>query len=373
LKLLEYEGKKIFSEYGIQIPKGKLFSAGDDPNQFKFPVAIKAQVLMGSRGKKGLISFAENKKQMKEQLSYLLNLNEENTKIYEVLIEEKLTIKQEIYASIFVDRTTKRPLLTVGSVGGIDIESADRNKIITRLIDPYIGLSNFILREIINKINPKDKILEKKMTDTIKKLYKIYKDYEAELVEINPLVISTDNQLIAADAKIIIDNGGLFRCSKIDHINKYRDLSIFENEIESLGATGVEINKGNVGVVTSGAGLLMTTIDTIEQSGGSVKAGVDIASIAFDKESKNMIELLTSLKKIPLKAILLNFFLQIGRCDVFAQAINSAFHDCKEDISIIVRLKGNKANLAKKILSAKKYYVTEDFEDAVNQVIKKSI
>jgi succinyl-CoA synthetase beta subunit len=372
MKLFEYEGKKILSEYSIPIPHGKLVSQGDKLGDFHFPVVIKAQVLIGGRGKKGLIRLAENERQIQDQLSYLMGIKIENIPVHQVLIEEKLAIKQELYVSIFVDRTTKGPVITVGSVGGVDIEVVDRNKIFTKRIDPYIGLSNFLLREIIKKVQLMDKQLEKELARIITKLYQIYRDYEVELVEINPLVITKENQLIAADTKIILDNNALYRYPNLAKLNQGRDLTILEQEIVQLGASCVELKSGNIGVVTSGAGLLMTTVDTIEHWGGKVKVGVDIASIGFDKNTERMIQLLINLKKIPLKAVLLSFYLQIGRCDIFAQSINNAFQDLREKTSIIVRLKGNRANLAKKILSTKKFFVTDNFVDALKQVIEKS-
>ena len=180
-------------------------------------------------------------------------------------------------------------------------------------------------------------------------------------MEINPLVLTTQNQLVAIDAKIIIANNSNHLIPKLTKLDQGRDLSIFEQEVTQLGASGVELKEGNIGIITSGAGLLMTTMDTIEHWGGKVKVGVDIASIAFDKDTDRMIQLLATLKKIPLKVILISFFLQIGRCDVFAESIHSAFKDLKGETTIIVRLKGNRADLAENILSANNFIVTDNF------------
>ena len=371
MKLLEHEGKEIFSKYGISIPKGYVISNSSEIKPINEPVLVKAQLLIGGRGKKGLIKQARTVLKLRQISNKLLGKIVNNLIVQRLLIEEKLDIAKELYIGVFLERNQKVPLIIVSSCGGVDIESVEKENIFSVAIDPSIGLQLFMVRNLVRKLNLKND-LQKEMIELIFNLYKIFVECDAELVEINPLVITGDKKLIAADSKIIIDDSALYRQSQFQKLGKGRGLTRFEQDILKLGASGVEIPGGNIGVVTSGAGLQMATVDLIEHYGGKVAAAVDIAEIAFDSTPERMIKMLSLLKKLKLKAILLSFFLQIGRCDIFAKSISDSLSDTSDNTSVIIRLKGNKDNLAKKILSNRNFFITECFEESIKKVVEKS-
>jgi len=371
LKLFEYEGKKIFSKYGISIPKGYVISNVSEIKPINESVIIKAQLLIGGRGKKGLIKQVSTNSQVQRISNKLLGKIVNTLVVQKLLIEEKLDILKELYVGVFLERNQKVPLIIVSSCGGVDIESVGKKEIFSVAIDPLIGLQSFMVRNLVQKLNLKND-LQKDMIELIFNLYKIFVECDAELVEINPLVITKDKKLIAADSKIIIDDSALYRQPQFQKLGKGRGLTRFEQDILKLGASGVEIPGGNIGVVTSGAGLQMATVDLIKHYGGKIAVAVDIAEIAFDSTPERMIKMLTYLKKLNLKAILINFFLQIGRCDILAKSIFDSLNDIGDNTSVIIRLKGNKDDLAKKILSDRKFFVTECFEESIKKVVEKS-
>lgn len=371
LKLLEYEGKKIFSKYGISIPKGYVISNSSEVKPINEPVIVKAQLLLGGRGKRDLIKQARTVLELRQISKKLLGKIVNNLKVQKILIEERLDIAKEFYVGVFLERDQQVPLIIVSSCGGVDIESVEKKEIFSVAIDPLIGLQSFMIRNLVRKLNLEND-LKKEMIELIFNLYKIFVECDAELVEINPLVITERKRLIAADSKIIIDDSALYRQPQFQKLGKGRDLTMFEQNILKLGASGVEIPGGNIGVVTSGAGLQMATVDLIEHYGGKVAAAVDIAEIAFDSTHERMIKMLSLLKKLKLKAILLSFFLQIGRCDIFAKSISDVFSDISDDTSVIIRLKGNKDDLAKTILSSRNFFVTECFEESIKKIVEKS-
>jgi succinyl-CoA synthetase beta subunit len=367
MKLCEHEGKQIFKQYNIDIPDGYLVEKVSEIKYTETPVLVKAQVLSGGRAKKGLIKEANNKEEIINHSTEMFN--NKDLQIKHLLIENKLDIKKEYYLSIFIDREKKAPVIIVSSAGGIDIES-DGKEIFKFEIDPFLGLPQFLLRNIIFKLNLKDE-LAKNFANIIQKLFHIYKDYHAELVEINPLILCNDNRFVAADSKIIIDDNIDYKQKNIKlFTNHNMDLSDFEVKVRQLGAVASEIKGGDIAVITSGAGLLMATIDVIENMGRKVGVGIDVAQIAFDRDTNRLKSLFNYVKDQNLKVYLISFFLQIGRCDIFAQSILESFKDFSKDKTIIIRLKGNKQERAKEILKDSGFYVTESFQEAVTMTIK---
>ena len=369
MKLYEYEGKKIFENYHIDTPEGYVVENISEIKDIAFPVLVKAQVLFGGRGQKELIKQANDKKEIVKISEELLG--KRDTQFTRLLIENKLNIKKEYYLSIFLDRETKKPAIMVSEHGGVDIEK-NQKEIYYFEIDPFIGLTPFLLRNISSKLRLESNLI-KIFIDISRKAFQIFTDYQAELVEINPLVLDTSNHFIAADAKIIIDDSIAFILEDIKNISKKRDYSNFEFKVNQLGAIASEITGGNIGVITSGAGLLMATVDIIEHSGGKVGAGIDVAEIAFDKDTHRLKMLFDYVKKLNLKVILISFFLQIGRCDIFAQSIYDSFSDIEEEKSVIIRLKGNFQEEAKNILRNTKFTISESFQEAVGIAVKKSL
>jgi len=374
VRLFEYEAKEILSEYGISIPtKYCLASNSSEVKLINEPVVIKAQVLIGGRGKRGGIKGACTTSEAKRIIDDMIGTTIDNFIIKKVLIEKKLKIARELYISVFVDRNKGVPLIIVSTYGGVDIESVEKENIFTRTVDPLIGLQKFIVRDLVQKLGL-EKNLHKEVEKIIFSLYKIFKDYGAELVEINPLVVTKEGKIVAADAKIIVDdNNTMYRQSKPQKIDMgdRKNLTVFERKASGLGITATEM-EGDIGIITSGAGLLMATADAITYYGGKVGSVVDLGGAVFDTSPERITKFIFLLKKLKLKVILFSLFLQIGRCDIFAQSISDSLSSISDDITIVIRLKGNKEDLAKSILSSKKFFLTNSFEDAVRKVIEKS-
>jgi len=373
MRLFEYEAKEILSEYGVSIPtKYYLASNSSEVKLINEPVVIKAQVLIGGRGKRGGIKGACTTSEAKQIIDDMVGTTIDNFIIKKVLIEKKLKIARELYISVFVDRNKGVPLIMVSPCGGVDIESAEKENIFTRAVDPLIGLQKFMVRNLGRKLGL-EKNIHKKVEKIIFSLYKIFKDYDAELVEINPLVITKEGKLVAADAKIVVDDNGIYRQSKLQKLDMKdrKDLTDFEIKAFELGVTATEM-KGDIGVITSGAGLLMATADAITYYGGRIGPVVDLGGAAFDTTPERITKLISLLKNLKLKAILFSFFLQIGRCDILAQSISDSLGHISDNTPIVIRLKGNKDVLAKNILSNKNFFLTDSFEKAVRKVVEKS-
>ena len=373
MRLFEYEAKELLSEYGVSIPiKYYLASNSSEVKLINKPVVIKAQVLIGGRGKRGGIKEAHSTLEAKQIIDDMMDKNINNFKIKKVLIEEKLEIARELYISVFMDRNKGVPLIMISPYGGVDIESVEKKNIFTSAIDPLIGLQKFMVRNLGRKLGL-EKNIHKKVEKIIFSLYKIFKDYDAELVEINPLVVTKEGKLVAADAKVVVDDNAIYRQSKLQKLDMKdrKDLTDFERKAFELGITATEM-KGDIGIVTSGAGLLMATADAITYYGGEIGPVVDLGGAAFDTTPERITKLISLLKNLKLKAILFSFFLQIGRCNILAQSISDSLDPISDNIPIVIRLKGNKDNLAKSTLSNKNFFLTDSFEKAVKEVVEKS-
>jgi len=373
MELFEYEAKELLSKYGIFIPKKYyLVYNSSEVRINNEPVVIKAQILSGGRGKRDGVKEAQSTLEAKQIINNMIGTTINNFIIKKVLIEEKLEIAKELYISVFVDRNKGIPLIMVSPYGGVDIESIEKENIFIRTADPLIGLQKFIVRDLVQKLIL-EKGLQKEAEKTIFNLYKIFKDYDAELVEINPLVVTEEGKLVAADAKVVVDDNAIYRQSKLQELDmKDREgLTNFERKAFELGVTANEM-KGDIGIITSGAGLLMATADAITYYGGEIGPVVDLGGAAFDTTPERITKLISLLKNLKLKAILFSFFLQIGRCDIFAQSISDSLGSISDNIPIVIRLKGNKDDLAKSILSNKNFFLTDYFEEAVRKVVEKS-
>lgn len=318
MKLKEYEGKKIFKEYGIKIPKGKVIKVGDVYEKGDF--IIKAQELQGERKKRGLIKDV-NKDTIDEEISSLFS------KCNEILVEEKVKVDKEYYISITIDRLKKRPVLIFSKRGGVDIEDVDSKDITKIVID-----NGFF----IDKVN-----------DIAQKLYKIFNDYDCELVEINPLGLNKDG-FVALDSKIIIDDNALFRHEEF--YSKREDLNYVELD-------------GNIGVIGNGAGLVMSTIDIIEYFNGKVANFLDLGGGA-DKEK--MIKALEILLKKKVKGIFINIFGGITRCDEIANGLV----EFKNKVPIIVRMIGTNEEEAREILRKNNIEMVDSMEEGCRKIVE---
>ena len=385
MKIHEYQAKEILEKFDIPIQRGYPLNDKADINstikrvQENFDteaVIVKAQVHAGGRGKGGGVKYCATYEDAQNAANSILGMNlithqtgPEGKKVNKILITEALDIKKEYYFAITFDRSKNCDVLIVSDEGGVDIEEVANNspeKIIKAWInDSENSLLNGI-NEIISKLS-----LEKyqnQIEDIFRKLYRCYYESDCSLLEINPLVITTDNDVIALDAKVNIDSNALFRHPEI---KSYRDKSE-ENPLE-LKASEYGLNyiklDGNVGCMVNGAGLAMATMDIIKHYGGEPANFLDVGGAANVETIKNGFKIILSDRNV--KSILINIFGGIVRCDRVANGVIQAVKELDLDASVVVRLQGTNADLAKKILDDSGINIIS--AETINEAAKKAV
>ena len=215
MKLFEYRGKELFDKYDVSVPKGRLVKNEKDFSGLNFPFVLKAQVPIGGRGKAGGIKSAENLKDAKEKLSRIMGMDIRGHTVRKVLAEEKVDIRNELYLSITLDRSKRMPLIMASNEGGMDIESVPDEKIFKEWVNPLIGIQSFHIRGIVSKLKL-EKEEGKEVAKVISKIYKLFREYDCELVEINPLIIKKDGGVMALDSKVNINDDAMYRHTDIE-------------------------------------------------------------------------------------------------------------------------------------------------------------
>lgn len=385
MKIHEYQAKEILEKFDIPIQRGYPLDDKADINstikrvQENFDteaVIVKAQVHAGGRGKGGGVKYCATYEDAQNAANSILGMNlithqtgPEGKKVNKILITEALDIKKEYYFAITFDRSKNCDVFIVSDEGGVDIEEVAKNspeKIIKAWInDSENSLLNGI-NEIISKLS-----LEKyqnQIEDIFRKLYRCYYESDCSLLEINPLVITTDDDIIALDAKVNIDSNALFRHPEII---SYRDKSE-ENPLE-LKASEYGLNyiklDGNVGCMVNGAGLAMATMDIIKHYGGEPANFLDVGGAANVETIKNGFKIILSDRNV--KSILINIFGGIVRCDRVANGVIQAVKELDLDASVVVRLQGTNADLAKKILDDSGINIIS--AETINEAAKKAV
>jgi succinyl-CoA synthetase beta subunit len=358
MKLMEHEAKAIFAENGIPVPKGVIIRSPSElaallpnlPNEF----VLKAQVDVGGRGKAGGILMAD-RDSGEAKAAELFSLKIKESTVKEILVEERLHISHEYYASIAVDRSTKGALILFTEEGGVDIETLAREcpAVIRKAALPLLmsRIPPFMERDLIGKA-------PKEIGQVLQNLYQVFLKKDAMLAEINPLV-TTPNGVFAADAKLIIDDNSLKR----QGITLNRDLSIREREAERHGFSYVELD-GSIGVIGNGAGLTMATLDLISLYGGKAANFLDVGGGADQDRVMHAVRLVAADPSV--KVIIVNLLGGITRCDEVAKGIIEA----GVAQSIIVRLAGTNEAEGKSLLAERGYRMLDSMEEAVNAAVE---
>ncbi|MEE3302001.1 MAG: ADP-forming succinate--CoA ligase subunit beta [Candidatus Neomarinimicrobiota bacterium] len=385
MKIHEYQAKEILEKFDIPIQRGYPLDNKSDINstikrvQENFDteaVIVKAQIHAGGRGKGGGVKYCATYKDAQNAANSIFGMNlithqtgPEGKKVNKILITEALDIKKEYYFAITFDRSKNCDVLIVSDEGGVDIEEVANNSP-ERIIKAWINDSENSLLNGINEIISKLS-LEKhqnQIEDIFRKLYRCYYESDCSLLEINPLVITTDDDVIALDAKVNIDSNALFRHPEI---KSYRDKSE-ENPLE-LKASEYGLNyiklDGNVGCMVNGAGLAMATMDIIKHYGGEPANFLDVGGAANVETIKNGFKIILSDRNV--KSILINIFGGIVRCDRVANGVIQAVKELDLDASVVVRLQGTNADLAKKILDDSGINIIS--AETINEAAKKAV
>ncbi len=343
MKLFEYQGKELFEKYDISVPKGKLVTNEKDFSGLNFPFVLKAQVPIGGRGKAGGIKSAESSNDAKQKLSQIMGMDIRGFTVRKVLAEEKVDIKKELYLSITLDRSKRMPLIMASDEGGMDIESVPDEKIFKEWINPLIGIQSFHIRGIVSKLKL-EKEEGKEVAKVISKIYKLFRDYDCELVEINPLIISGNSNAVALDSKVTINDDAMYRHPDI--VPEDIELTSLEKDAKDKGIAFIQLD-GNIGVIANGAGLTMATLDALTNYKGKGGVFLDLGGTDDPEKVKQAFELM---KKARPKVIFLNLFGGITRCDTVAKGVKEVITKEGIDCPVITRIKGCNEDQAKDIL-----------------------
>lgn len=375
MKIHEYQAKQLFTQAGIIVPEGEVATSAGEARalaeRFNRPVMVKAQVHVGGRGKAGGIKYAENPEEAEIFARKILGMDIKGLEVKKVLVTAAEDIMSESYVGIILDRATKRPVIMVSSAGGVDIEevAAETPEKIHKLyVDPSQGLRAYQVRELAFKLY-RDIKQVRQATDIIMKLYDTFWDTDASLVEINPLITNKSGKVIALDAKINIDDNALYRQPAIAAM---RDLDAEEpEEIEAReGDLSFVKLDGNIGCIVNGAGLAMATMDLIKRYGGEPANFLDIGGSSNPQKVVTAMKIILSNPQV--RAMLINIFGGITRCDDVAKGIVMAFKELKPEIPVVVRLTGTNYKEAMRILKAIDLPFAYTLDDTVKQAIELS-
>lgn len=368
MKIQEYQAKDLFLTYGIPVGKHMLCHTVEEALEaYKqmdcSEVVIKAQVLTGGRGKAGGVKLAGNAEEVSRYASEILHMTIKGFPVEAILIDEAARIKAEYYISFVIDRNTRSVVLIMSASGGMDIEEIARNspeKIIKFAIDPLIGIPDYLAKKfaflLFDRID-----LVKQLAPILQKLYKAFVDFDASLAEINPLVLTDLDRLVAVDAKMVADDNALYRHPDIQALSKPTPDEKTEAEAREKGFSYVRMD-GEIGCMVNGAGLAMATMDMIKLYGGSPANFLDIGGSSNPTKVIEAMKLL--LRDGQVKVVLINIFGGITRCDDVATGLLEAFRQMQTDVPVIVRLTGTNEQAGRDLLSGSRFLVAETMGSA---------
>jgi succinyl-CoA synthetase beta subunit len=372
MKIHEYQAKEIFAAFGIPVPRervaAKPIEAASLARELGMPVVIKAQVLVGGRGKAGGVKKVENVDQVEAVAGSILGMEIKGLKVNKVLVSECVDIKGEAYVGIVIDRATRAPVLMASAAGGVEIEEvakATPEKILKTTIDPAAGLLGFQARNVGMALYG-DAKLAREFAGIAQKLYRIFVQKDCSLIEINPLVKLGSGSLLALDAKINFDDNADFRHKEWEAM---RDLSAEEPtevEAKAAGLTYIKL-AGNVGCVVNGAGLAMATMDLIKRYGGEPANFLDVGGSSSPEKMVTAMRIILSDPNV--KTILINIFGGITRCDDIANGLLQAQKQADIKVPLVARLTGTNAEKAREILKGSAVTPAETMAEAVKKSV----
>jgi succinyl-CoA synthetase beta subunit len=373
MKLHEYQSKNIFARYNIPIPSGRIAASASEARQLceelGGKVVIKAQVLVGGRGKAGGIRLVRSPEEAEEVTTQILSMKIKDLPVRKVLVDEAISIQKEIYLGITNDRSKQKPVLIASSAGGVEIEEVARkspDQIAKLHIDPLLGMRDYQIRDIALSIDlPRQ--FWRQFGEICYALWKIYVDCDASLAEINPLVITAENHLVALDAKIVLDENGLFRHPELADFRDIDAEDWSETQGRKFGVSFVKLD-GQIGCMVNGAGLAMATMDIIKHLGGEPANFLDIGGGASSEKVAAAMRLILADPNV--KAILINVFGGITRCDEVAKGLITACDEVKPNVPIVARLVGTNEEAAKHILAGSSLVYADSLVEGAEKVVQ---
>jgi succinyl-CoA synthetase beta subunit len=343
MDLLEYQGKQLFAKHGVPVSPGRAVTtvpeAVSAADELGYPVVVKAQVLIGGRGKAGGIKLAEGREQVETHAGAILGMDIRGYRVRELWIEKASDIEEEYYAAFVFDRSAKKAMAMFSRMGGMDVEAiADEDPEAMRMlhVDPLLGFQDFHGRRLAFEAGIAEDVI-RPAGEMLSKLYEVFVAEDATLVEVNPLVVKPDRTLHALDAKVTIDGNALYRHPDTAEMRNLSEESPQERLAKERGLTYVPLD-GNIGILGNGAGLVMSTLDVVAQAGGRPANFLDAAGGSKAEAITSAVEVILSNERVT--GLLLNIFGGITRCDEVAEGLIEAFRQIEPSVPFVVRLDG---------------------------------
>ena len=381
MNIHEYQAKAVLSKYGVAVPKGKVADTPAEAEiiaeEFGTAVVVKAQIHAGGRGKGGGVKFAKTPAEAREYAKQIIGMTlvthqtgPQGKKVKRVLVEQAGKIKRELYLGMVIDRGLSRVVMMASTEGGMEIETVAAKtpeKILKEWVDPAVGLMPFQARKLAFGLGIPGE-LTGKAVKFMTGLYKAFVDTDCSLAEINPLVLTEDGDIVALDAKMNFDGNGLFRHKDIEALRDFDEEDPTETEASRFDLSYISLD-GDIGCMVNGAGLAMATMDMIKHCGGNPANFLDVGGGASAEQVTNAFRLILSDEKV--KAILVNIFGGIMRCDIIAEGVVAAAKTLGLSVPLVVRLEGTNVEKGKEILAASKLNIiaAADMGDAAKKVV----
>ncbi|MGQ9600129.1 MAG: ADP-forming succinate--CoA ligase subunit beta [Anaerolineae bacterium] len=372
MKLHEYQSKRIFARYGVPIPQGDIATT---PEQARLiaarlgkRVVIKAQVLVGGRGKAGGIRLANDPDEAEEIADQILGMQIKGSVVKKVLVDEAADIAVEIYLGIVIDRAQRRPVIMASAEGGVEIEEVARTtpeRIVKIAIHPFLGLQPYQARELAFGIGLRKELVNE-FVKTAQGLYSAFVECDASLAEINPLVVTDQGKLLAVDGKMLLDDNALFRHFELAEMRDVEEDTPEEEEARRHGLSYVKLN-GQIGCMVNGAGLAMATMDVTKLYGGEPANFLDIGGGAQADKVAAALRIILSDPNV--KAVLFNIFGGITRCDEVAKGILEALREVPARVPMVARLVGTNEEQGRQILNEAKMITATTLSEAAQKAV----
>jgi succinyl-CoA synthetase beta subunit len=363
MRLLEYQAKELFKEYGIKVPQSlsskDIEKGRKDARELGYPFVIKAQVPVGGRGKAGGIQKCHNDDEFELKYPQILEMSIKGEKTRAILLEKMADIKKELYLSLFLNRSKRCYTIIASAEGGVEIESV-KNQIIREVGMGDVSIE--VAQEVAKEMKLEGRSAED-LVDFLQRLSKLTQEKEAELAEINPVAVLEDGSLLALDGKVMTDDNSNFRH---EELAKYQEISELEEKAEKSGFSLVELN-GDIAVVGNGAGLVMSTLDMLSDNGGKPACFLDVGGGATTESVYEALELISKIRHV--KAVLVNLYGGIVKTTIVAEAFIKAYDDKLIDLPVFARLKGVESDKAKEMLQDTKTELFDSIEDAINAAV----
>jgi succinyl-CoA synthetase beta subunit len=375
MDLLEYQGKQLFARHGLKVSSGEAVTTVDEAvraaNAIGYPVVIKAQVLIGGRGKAGGVKLAADEAQAREHATNILGLDIHGHIVRTLWIEHASDIASEYYASVLLDRSAKKPLVMFSVEGGVDIEEvAEKSpeKLVRHHVDPLAGLSREAAVEIATAGGADEDVIGG-VADALVALYEVWLEEDATLTEINPLIVTPEREVKALDAKVSLDGNALYRHPENQSLSDSENEDPIERRAREQGVQYVKLD-GDIGIFGNGAGLVMSTLDVVAQAGGSPANFLDAGGGSDAEKVKQAVRLILANEDV--KAVLFNIFGGITRCDEVARGLIAAFDDLKPQVPFVVRLDGTNDVEGRRLLgeaALPNVYAARTMNEAAEKVV----